>query len=184
MRAIAGLPRVLGLVGALARDITRVPFGAGWGRTILSLPLHISCLDLSGDRLYGLHETGRVKFRPNAGPGCVAIVQVIEDPGAVVPGPVPGKGAVVRVRGEHGCQLEEMQKMLQSTIYLRVRHLGSKLLSGCQDLPDVPIAVHHQVGVVCLNLLRVVNLAESTIVSRTRKCSSGLSHTLEIEELT
>ena len=94
MRAIASLAGVLSLVGALARNITRVPFGAGCGRSIL---LHFSCLGISGDTLYGLHKTGWVKFRPNTGPGCVAIVQVIEYPGAVVPGPVPGEGAVVRV---------------------------------------------------------------------------------------
>ena len=74
--------------------------------------------------------------------------------------------------------------MLQSAIYLGVRHLSSDILSCCQYLPDVPIAVHHKVGIVSLNLLRVVNLAESTIFSRTLKFSSSLGHTLEIEELT
>ena len=57
--AIAGLPRIVHLVGALARNITRVPFGAGSGRSIL---LHFSCLGISGDTLYGLHKTGWVKF--------------------------------------------------------------------------------------------------------------------------
>ena len=74
--------------------------------------------------------------------------------------------------------------MLQPAIYLRVGHLGNMTLSGYQDLPDVPIAVHHEVSIVCLNLLRVVNLAESTIFSRTHKYGSSLGHTLEIVELT
>ena len=73
--------------------------------------------------------------------------------------------------------------MLQPAIYLRVGHLSNMSLSGCQDLPDIPIAVHHEVSIVCLNLLRVFNLAESTKISRTHKCDSGLGHTLEIEEL-
>ena len=97
MRAIAGLARIVNLIGALARNITSVPFGARWGRGILFLLLLLFCLELSGDRLYGLHHAGGIKFRPNTGPGCVPIVQVIEDPGAVVPGPMPGKGRVVRV---------------------------------------------------------------------------------------
>ena len=128
---IAGLPRIVHLVGALARNITRVPFGAGWGRSsILSLLLFFSLLKLSWDCFDSLHHTGGVKFRPNACPGCVAIVQVIEDPGTIVPCPVPCKGGVVGVRGEHGCQLQEIQEMLQPANNLRVGHIGNMSMSG------------------------------------------------------
>ena len=96
VRAITGLTRIVYLIGALASNITRVPFGARWGSSsILLLLLLFPGLELSWDRLYGLHHTGGVKFGPNACPSCVAIVQVIEDPGAVVPRSVPGKGRIV-----------------------------------------------------------------------------------------
>ena len=95
VRTIAGLARIINLIGALARNITRVPFGAGWSSSILRFSPFLSLLEVFGNCLNSLHHACWVKFGPNTGPGCVAIVQVIENPGAVVPGPVPGVGGVI-----------------------------------------------------------------------------------------
>ena len=79
---------------------------------------------------------------------------------------MPGIGGVVGIGGEHGCELKEVQEVLQPPIHLSFGHLCNVSLSGCQHLADESIAEHYQVGIISLNLLSIVNLAVPTILSR------------------
>ena len=79
---------------------------------------------------------------------------------------MPGIVGVVEVCGEHGCQLEEVQQVLQPPIDLCVGHLCNVSLSGCQYLTDVSVTEHNQVSIINLHFFSIINLAVPTILSR------------------
>ena len=110
MRFVAFLSRIIHLILALSRDVTVVPL---WTRSFIRLLLGVLVVLLLlkvglGDGLDGLHHGCRVQFGGNGGPSQDTCVQVSENTGVVVPGPLPGIGAEVLVGGVCRCQLEEM----------------------------------------------------------------------------
>lgn len=133
VRPVTGLPWIFYLIRALPRDIAGVPPGAGW--TILSFLserlslFFLLLLDLLGNGLDGLHHAGRVHLVGDVGPGDVPMIQVTENPGIIVPGPVPGVGGVVSIGGEHGSEFQEVEEVLQTTIKLTLGHPCNMTLS-------------------------------------------------------
>ena len=121
----AGLARVFHFIGTFSFHIAGVPLGAWRGGPVRILLL-ILLLDFwLGHCLDGLHHAGGVHLGGNTGPGKNPIVKIIKNSTVVVSCSVPGKGGIIRVCGEHGSQLHEVEEMLETPNQLRSGHGGN-----------------------------------------------------------
>ena len=118
MRLQALLARIVGLVLAFPSHLAAVPLGAGWLILLLRIVFSLLLLPLPlpvwlRNGLYCLHHGGWINLGGDRRPVKDAKIQVREDSSIIIPGSLPGKGAVVGVTGVSGRQLKKMEQMLE-----------------------------------------------------------------------